>query len=100
MDPTTTERRLTAIGWIEGASWLLLFGVAMPLKYLAGQPGPVRVVGAAHGALWLVYLAALLYAAWRLKWKPAVLLAGFLASILPFGPWIFDGWRRKREARA
>jgi integral membrane protein len=88
------------VGWIEGTSWLLLFGVAMPLKYLAGQPGPVRVVGMAHGLLWLLYLAALVYTAWRLKWKPVALMVGFFASILPFGPWIFDAWRSKQEASA
>ena len=32
----------------------------------------VRVVGAAHGGLWLLYLAALLYTALKLRWKPAV----------------------------
>lgn len=98
MDHTTAERRLSVIGWIEGVSWLLLFGIAMPLKYLADQPGAVRIVGAAHGGLWLLYLAALVYTAVRLRWKPALLVGGFFASILPFGPWIFDAWRARQPA--
>ena len=51
-------RDLRAVALLEGASYLLLLGVAMPLKYLAGMPGAVRAVGSAHGGLFLLYVAA------------------------------------------
>ncbi len=50
---------LHRMGRIEGVSLLLLLGVAMPLKYLAGQPLAVTVVGSVHGALWVIYMVML-----------------------------------------
>ena len=46
------------ISLVEGVSFLLLLGVAMPLKYLAGIPEVVTVVGAAHGVLFILYALA------------------------------------------
>lgn len=87
---STTLGRLRLIGWAEGVSFLLLLGVAMPLKYLAGEPGMVRVVGMAHGVLFLLYGAAALQATVAYGWtwrRCAVLLA---ASLLPAGPFVVD----------
>ena len=54
----TSLGRLRVIGWWEGLSFLLLLGIAMPLKYWFGRPEYVRVLGMAHGALFLLYVAA------------------------------------------
>ena len=40
---TTPIGRLRAVAFVEGCSYLLLLGVAMPLKYLAGIPIAVKV---------------------------------------------------------
>ena len=64
----TSLGRLRVIGWGEGLSFLLLLGIAMPLKYWFGQPGYVRVVGMAHGALFLLYVAAAWQAAMIQEW--------------------------------
>ena len=40
--------RLRAIGMIEGVSFILLLGVAMPLKYFAGMPEAVSVAPTSH----------------------------------------------------
>ncbi|MCH2042016.1 MAG: DUF3817 domain-containing protein [Saccharospirillaceae bacterium] len=40
---------LTQIGFLEGMSFLLLLGVAMPLKYMMGVNEAVRFAGSAHG---------------------------------------------------
>ncbi|MEO5716813.1 MAG: DUF3817 domain-containing protein, partial [Luteolibacter sp.] len=40
--------RVRLVGMIEGVSFLLLMGVAMPLKYLAGMPVAVKVAGWGH----------------------------------------------------
>ena len=48
--------RLRLIAFLEGLSLLVLLGIAMPLKYLAGQPAAVRYVGMTHGLLFVLYV--------------------------------------------
>lgn len=88
--PTTPLARLRLVGILEGSSFLLLLLVAMPLKYLAGQPLAVRAAGMAHGVLFLLYMLALVPVApdRRWGWKTCALAA--LASVLPGGPFVFD----------
>jgi integral membrane protein len=89
--------RLRVIGLVEGASFLLLLGIAMPLKYVFGMPEYVRVIGSLHGALWLGYLAAL-YNTWSAqgwRWRRAAL--AFAASVVPFGPFLLDGSLRAEQ---
>ncbi|MCX6587457.1 MAG: DUF3817 domain-containing protein [Acidobacteria bacterium] len=83
-------------GWAEGVSFLLLLGVAMPLKYLAGRPEAVRVVGAAHGGLFVVYVVLALIAARRYSWPGRRVGEALAAAFLPFGPFWFDA-RLRRE---
>jgi integral membrane protein len=87
---TTSLGRLRMIGWWEGASFLLLLIVAMPLKYYFGQPAYVRVIGMAHGALFLLYLAAAVQAALVQEWTWRRTALVFLASLLPAGPFILE----------
>ncbi len=96
---TTTIGRLRVIGFLEGVSFLLLLGVAMPLKYFWGAPEAVRVVGMAHGVLFLAYLAVTLQAmlehGWT--WTRGALVA--LASLVPFGTFYADvKWLRPQPA--
>ncbi len=91
--------RLRLLGLLEGASFLLLLFVAMPLKYLAGLPQMVRVVGSAHGLLFVVFALAVLDVAVRLRWPLTRVAAALAASVVPFGPFILDGHLR-REAEA
>ena len=86
----TTMGRLRAIGFLEGLSFIILLGVAKPLKYLAGQPEAVRVVGMAHGLLFLLYLAAAVQAALEYKWTWRRTLLIAAASLVPFGPFYVD----------
>ena len=41
--------RVRSVGKVEGLSYLLLLGIAMPLKYMAGMPMAVSIVGLIHG---------------------------------------------------
>lgn len=77
-------------GWLEGLSYLLLLGVAMPIKYVWGDPSWVSVVGMAHGILFVLYvgLAFVLYD--REDWSIKKLAYAMIASFLPFGPFVFD----------
>ncbi len=92
-------RLLRYVGYVEGASFLLLLFIAMPLKYLAGEPGMVRVVGMAHGVLWVLYIAVLAMAwpAARWGWRNGLLAFG--ASIIPFGPFAIDPHLKREEAK-
>jgi len=79
---------------------LILLFIAMPLKYAAGQPEAVLVVGSLHGLLWVVYMLLLLQVWIQLKWPfGRVFLAG-IASVLPFGPWAFEAWQKRKAADA
>ena len=42
----TALRQLRLVALLEGTSFLVLLFIAMPLKYLAGLPLAVRIVGA------------------------------------------------------
>ncbi|MEZ4453396.1 MAG: DUF3817 domain-containing protein [Nannocystaceae bacterium] len=90
--------RLRLIGLVEGASFLLLLGVAMPLKYLADMPMAVRVVGSAHGGLFLLFLVALYQAADDRSWGFGRVATAFIASVVPFGTFVFDRSLRAEEA--
>ena len=46
-------RKLRRLSLCEGVSTLLLFGVAMPLKYFANLPQAVSIVGMLHGILFI-----------------------------------------------
>jgi integral membrane protein len=98
----TTERkdilRFLQIGWLEAASYLLLLGVAMPLKYLADMPAPVKYLGWAHGLLFIGYLVALAWVVLGRKWPLYWGILGFVAALLPLGPVAFE-WYLKRSGR-
>lgn len=94
----TVIGRLRVVGWLEGVSYLLLLFVAMPLKYLAGYPEMVAVVGRAHGGLFLLFCLAAIHAAIKKRWPLTRLAAAFIASVLPFGPFVFDARVLKEDA--
>jgi integral membrane protein len=91
----TVLRQLRLVAFLEGSSFVILLFVAMPLKYLAGFPLAVRVVGSMHGALFLVFLVALYRAARGAAWPRRRSLAAFVSSILPFGTFVFDASLRR-----
>jgi len=82
--------RLRLIGMIEGVSFILLVGVAMPLKYLAGKPAAVSIFGMAHGLLFILFCFALLQAMTAHGWSIKKSLKPFIAALLPFGPLVID----------
>jgi integral membrane protein len=86
----TTLNRLRSIGIFEAISFLLLLGVALPLKYAFGQPEMVRIVGMAHGVLWVLYVGLVLLGQLDYKWPLKTTALLLIASMLPFGPMIAD----------
>ena len=86
----TALHHLRLVALLEGSSFLILLFVAMPLKYLAGLPLAVRIVGTVHGVLFLLFIAALVRASIRRRWPFRRSLLAFVASIVPFGTFVFD----------
>jgi len=80
--------RTTAI--LEGISYLTLFAVTMPLKYLADIPMPNKYVGYAHGVLFIAYIALVLIFWIKHKWGIKKGLILLLASLLPFATFYVD----------
>jgi integral membrane protein len=93
----TSIGRLRAIGIVEGISFLLLLGVAMPLKYFAGMPQAVKVVGWIHGLLFITFCMMLLQARLDAQWNARRTIAILVAALLPFGPFVIDGGLRRDD---
>lgn len=91
----TPPARLRAVAFLEGCSYVLLLGVAMPLKYFASLPIAVSIVGAAHGVLF-VALALLTLREMQERGKTfAFGVRMGVASLIPFATFALD-----RELRA
>ncbi|MBX0292340.1 DUF3817 domain-containing protein [Hymenobacter sp. HSC-4F20] len=86
----TSLGRLRAIGFLEGISFLVLLGIAMPLKYLAGQPAAVRYVGMAHGVLFVAYVLLVLQVSLEHSWSWKKALLALAVSVVPFGTFWAD----------
>ena len=88
---------LRKAGIAEGISFLVLIGIAMPLKYLMQQPMAVKIFGWIHGILFVTFLVL----AWEvktdrnrsLKW----FATAFLAAIIPTGTFFFDKKLKEEE---
>lgn len=83
----------------EGVSYLVLLGIAMPLKYAAGIPEAVRVVGMAHGVLFVAYVVTLAAAAAAARWPVSKSAVAMIASLVPLGAFWLER-RLRREAAA
>ncbi len=80
--------RLTAI--LEGISYLLLFGLGMPLKYWAKIPEPNIYIGYAHGFLFIAFAILAVVFCMERKWGLKRFATLFIASLLPFGTFYID----------
>ena len=88
--------RLRIVAILEGISFLILLGIAMPLKYIAGIPEVVRVVGMAHGVLFVLYVVLLIQVAIEKNWSFKKSILAFIASFIPFGTFYADAkWFRE-----
>ena len=76
---------LRTTGIIEGISFLILLGIAMPMKYVFGQPEMVRYVGSLHGVLTILYILLLINVSLRMRWSIKTTALAFIASLIPFG---------------
>ncbi|GIT29896.1 MAG: hypothetical protein Ct9H300mP1_19420 [Planctomycetaceae bacterium] len=94
---------LRQVSRIEGVSTLVLFGIAMPLKYFAGMPRGVTVVGSIHGALFVGLVAMFVVAVGRVPISLRVALTGCWPRCFPSGrsgstaTWRGQRWNLRRK---
>ena len=88
---------LRKAGIAEGISFLVLLGIAMPLKYLLHQPMAVKICGWIHGILFVAFL----FLAWEYKTDANKsfrwFALAFIAAIIPTGTFFFDKKLKKEE---
>ena len=78
------------IGIIEGYSYLILLFIAMPLKYFMNYPIAVKVVGMAHGILFIIFCIFLAIAWQKARWSLKESVFFFVAALIPFGTFYTD----------
>jgi integral membrane protein len=86
----TTLGRFRMIAFAEGISYIILLFIAMPLKYVWGQPTAVRSFGSIHGLLFVLYVLFVIICHFEYRWqlKKTLLLLGI--SLIPFGNFYAD----------
>ena len=85
-----TVRQFKIVAILEGISFLVLLGIAMPLKYIFDLPATTHVVGMAHGILFIVYVIMVVLIRKQLDWNLKTTALALTASVLPFGPFVVD----------
>ena len=78
------------IAFLEGLSYILLLGIATPVKYLLHDAQYVKLLGMPHGILFIAYVtfALLLRRKFVCPGKDFGLI--LLASVIPFGTFYID----------
>ena len=78
------------IALLEGTSLLLLLGFAMPMKYFFQEPIFVKIIGMAHGLLFIAYLILAVMQKIASNWSLKTLAIVSIASVIPFGTFYVD----------
>lgn len=86
MNTQTFKRVAIAEAW----SFLMLIGIAMPLKYVMGIPLAVQIMGWLHGLLFVAYLVLLVIVWQEEKWPFKKVFFAGVAALVPLGPFWFD----------
>ena len=96
MKPDFSLLRWAAL--FEGSSLLLLLFVAVPLKYYAGIPEAVKIIGPLHGILFLSFIVLLFSHSAKNELSVVKTMIGFIASFIPFGTFVFKAKILKVES--
>ncbi len=90
---------LRVMSLVEGMTLLVLVGIAVPLKHLAGFPVLVSIVGPVHGLVFLFYLWVALNTISGESWTKSEIARVVLAAFIPGGAFLNAGFiKRKEEA--
>lgn len=97
MSNTKMVQIFRVLGWLEGGSFLLLIFIGMPLKYIWENPMAVKALGMPHGILFIAYVLLANIIAEEMEWPIKVRALAFIASVLPFGTFIFEHTYLKKK---
>ena len=78
------------VALLEGISYILLLFIAVPIKYIQGNPEYVKLLGMPHGLLFVAYVVLAIVAGMEFKWNMKTMFIVLIASILPFGTFYVD----------
>jgi len=92
--------RLRLASILDGVSYLVLIGIAMPMKYLADVPLAVRVAGSLHGFLFLALCACLLEVFVRRRLSFGWCLIVFVCALFPLAPLLLERKLRAKGGEA
>lgn len=81
-------RRLHWASLGEGTTLILLVGIAVPLKHLAGQPVGVRVMGPVHGLMFLTYLWTAVQTVAGGGWTGREIARLLIGGLVPLGTFL------------
>jgi integral membrane protein len=76
--------RYRVMAYVVGTLLIVLVCVAVPMKYVAGKPGMVAVVGVIHGWLYMALIVTAVDLGRRARWSWLRLLLIALAGTIPF----------------
>ncbi len=96
MNFKTLLGQLRILAILEGISYLML-AITVPLKYWYNMGTPNKIVGMAHGVLFIAYCIWVVVYGRDVKWKSSTIAWGLIASILPFGTFVADAKIFKKE---
>jgi integral membrane protein len=88
MNKSSLLRAFILLTLAEGVSYIILLGIAMPLKYVWDYPLAVRYAGMLHGLLFTLYVFGAYYVGMYLKWTWKFILYIMGMAILPWGPFV------------
>jgi integral membrane protein len=91
--------RYRVIANIVGVVLVVFILIAVPVRYLAGEPRMSETISPIHGFLYLVYLAATVDLARRADWSVLRTLGVMLAGTVPFVSFVVER-RTTRTLRA
>ena len=82
--------KLRLASLLDGVSYIILLGIAMPLKYVADMPLAVRIVGSIHGFLFITLCLLLLWVLIKKLLPFWWCVIVFLCALFPFAPFFLD----------
>jgi integral membrane protein len=85
-----TLQTFRIIAFMEGLSYILLLGIATPVKYLLHDPQYVKLLGMPHGLLFIAYIVFALLIRSDQAWNRKDFGQILMASIIPFGTFYID----------
>jgi integral membrane protein len=82
--------RYRAMAYITGVLLLVLVFIAVPVKYLGHDSGPVAVVGTLHGWMYFIYLLAAFHLSHVVRWPVGKTILVLLAGTVPFASFVAE----------